>query len=209
MIEYRVRQGDCLYSIAKAHGYFWEVLWNSPENASLKQKRKDPSVLFPDDLVYFPDNNQKQQNCPVDQKHPFEVKTNRCKLKIRLLFNDEPRAAEPYTLSIGGVIFDGVTDGDGWLEEWIPPDKGDGRLTLPNRGEVHTLQLGHMDPITEVSGIQKRLKNLGFYIGKKADGILGPETASGVRAFQKKYGLVVDGIPGPKTQASLKEKYGC
>lgn len=35
------------------------------------------------------------------------------------------------------------------------------------------------------------------------DGIFGPGTQSAVKAFQKKYGLVVDGIVGPKTWAKL------
>ena len=37
----------------------------------------------------------------------------------------------------------------------------------------------------------------------KIDGIFGPITLSAVKAFQKKHGLVVDGIVGPKTWAEL------
>ena len=42
----------------------------------------------------------------------------------------------------------------------------------------------------------------------KIDGIFGPGTRSAVRAFQKKYGLVVDGIVGPKTWKKLLEVAG-
>lgn len=42
----------------------------------------------------------------------------------------------------------------------------------------------------------------------KIDGIFGSGTASAVRAFQKKYGLVVDGIVGPKTWTKLLEVAG-
>ena len=46
--------------------------------------------------------------------------------------------------------------------------------------------------------IQRRLKNWGYYNGA-IDGILGPQSIKAIKAFQKKYGLVQDGIVGPKT----------
>lgn len=39
------------------------------------------------------------------------------------------------------------------------------------------------------------------------DGIFGPGTQSAVRAFQKKYGLLVDGVVGPQTWGKLLELY--
>ena len=39
------------------------------------------------------------------------------------------------------------------------------------------------------------------------DGIFGPGTQSAVRAFQKRYGLTVDGIVGPQTWGKLLELY--
>lgn len=42
----------------------------------------------------------------------------------------------------------------------------------------------------------------------KADGIVGAETVRVVKAFQKSNGLVVDGVPGPKTLEKIKTKWG-
>ena len=53
---------------------------------------------------------------------------------------------------------------------------------------------------------QKYLKRLGFYTGV-LDGREGPLTVKAYKAFQKKYGLVVDGIYGAKTDAKLKSVY--
>ena len=44
--------------------------------------------------------------------------------------------------------------------------------------------------------------------GLAIDGIFGSGTRSAVRAFQKKYGLEVDGIVGPKTWTKLLEVAG-
>jgi len=208
-MDYEVQQGDCLNSIAKVHGLLWTVIWNHPRNASLKAKRKDPNILYPGDVLFIPEKNLRIESGETQQSHTFVLKDSSCKLKITLLCNDKPRASEPYRLTIDGVVSQGQTNSSGSLEQTIEPDASVGHLSLTNVNEDYDLLLGHMDPITEISGIQMRLQNLGFYIGERADGIMGPKTAGGVRAFQSKYGLKVDGIPGPKTQAKLKELYSC
>ena len=57
-----------------------------------------------------------------------------------------------------------------------------------------------------VTQLQLFLSNLGSTL--QIDGIFGNGTASAVRAFQKKYGLDVDGIVGPKTWKKLLEVAG-
>lgn len=54
----------------------------------------------------------------------------------------------------------------------------------------------------DVKKIQTVLKKWGYYNGA-VDGIFGNGTLSAVKAFQKKNGLVVDGIVGPKTAAAM------
>lgn len=55
---------------------------------------------------------------------------------------------------------------------------------------------------TEVRQIQTKLKNWGYYKGS-VDGIFGYQTYQGVRYFQSKNGLKVDGIAGPQTLAAM------
>ena len=54
----------------------------------------------------------------------------------------------------------------------------------------------------EVRKIQTKLKNWGYYTGN-VDGIFGTQTLNAVKKFQRKNGLVVDGIVGTKTLAAL------
>ena len=51
---------------------------------------------------------------------------------------------------------------------------------------------------TEVRNIQTRLKSWGYY-SYSVDGIYGWRTAEAVKKFQRKHGLVADGIAGPRT----------
>lgn len=55
---------------------------------------------------------------------------------------------------------------------------------------------------SEVTAIQKKLKNWGYYTGS-VDGIYGSRTETAVRYFQRKNGLVVDGIAGKNTLAAM------
>lgn len=55
---------------------------------------------------------------------------------------------------------------------------------------------------TEVRNIQTRLKAWQYYF-YTVDGIYGWRTAEAVKKFQRKHGLTVDGICGPKTLAKI------
>jgi membrane-bound lytic murein transglycosylase B len=50
---------------------------------------------------------------------------------------------------------------------------------------------------------QDKLNKLGFDVGE-ADGILGPATRKGVRAFQATVGLIADGYPSKETVDAAK-----
>lgn len=54
----------------------------------------------------------------------------------------------------------------------------------------------------EVTQIQQKLKQWGYYTGN-VDGIFGQKTYEAVKYFQRKNGLTVDGIAGPKTLAAM------
>jgi murein DD-endopeptidase MepM/ murein hydrolase activator NlpD len=54
----------------------------------------------------------------------------------------------------------------------------------------------------DVAALQVALRAHGLYAGT-VDGVRGPRTASGVRSFQSRRGLAVDGIAGPATRRAL------
>lgn len=52
--EYKVKQGDCISSIAAKYGHVPDAIWNDPANRQLKEEREDPNVLKPGDVSFIP-----------------------------------------------------------------------------------------------------------------------------------------------------------
>lgn len=180
-----VSLGDSISSIAKENGFFWETIWNHGSNAALKAKRKDPNVLFPGDEVFVPELEIKEEPRPVDARHPFKLKGEQVKFKLKLLMLGEPRSGEAYTLIIDGVPYRGTTDGNGQLEHVVPANAKGGKLVLRSGKESYPVLIGHLNPIDEISGVQQRLNNLGFNCGPE-DGSISDTLTAAVAAFQKK-----------------------
>lgn len=207
--DYIVGLGECMDSIAFDHGFFKDTLWNDPANAELKRVRKDPNILLAGDRVTIPPLRKKEESGATEKRHRFCRKGVPCKLQLRLCREGDPRGNESYRLVIDGVIlFEGQTDGNGKIKHSIPPDAKIGRLMLQQGKEEYFLQLGHLDPVDQITGMQERLNNLGFNCGE-VDGICGTRTRNAIARFQRHYDLKVDGISGPKTQAKMKEVYSC
>ena len=209
MSRYTVKQGDCISSIAREHGFFWQTLWDHPGNSQLKANRKNPNVLLPGDMVFVPDKSEKKESGATERRHRFVKRGEPAKLRLQLLDNDRPRANEPYVLDIDGQLFSGNADAQGSIEHPIQPNAKRGKLTVgvaPNQQEV-SFQLGNVDPVDEVSGIQARLSNLGLYWGA-ADGEMGSATQAALRRFQCKHGLPATGQADSATRAKLLEEHG-
>jgi len=206
MPNYIVQQGECLSSIAKRQGLFWEKIWNHPRNADLKARRKDPNILYPGDALYVPEREDKEERGATEQRHRFRVKGTPAKFRLRLLKEGRPRKGLPYTLTIDGKIISGETDDEGWIECNIPPDAQSGRLILDHGSEQYSLQLGHLDPVEETTGIQQRLRNLGFYSGE-INGRMGPETQASLAKFQRSQGLEATGRIDEQTRGRLKDTH--
>ena len=199
--QYTVKQGDCISSIAAACGFQWKTIWNHPDNADLKQKRQDPNVLYPGDIVTVPERERKEQSCPTDKRHKFKKKELPTRIKIRLLLDDEPRANAAYELQVGGRTIKGSTDGSGYLEEEIPPDVQTGILIVAEGKvrDVFQLGFGTLDPIDTDEGVRKRLESLGF--GEE-------DLTAAVRAFQFKQGMETTGMVNDVLRKKLQEKFG-
>ena len=204
MPKQKVGSGETTSSLAKKNGFFWRTIWDHPENAQLKAKRKDPNVLFADDDIFIPEKKNKQVSKSSEQEHVFKLKGEPAKIKMQLLQLGEPRKNEAYVIDIDGTQMAGSTDGEGRLEHYIPPDAASGKLILKGGREVYPLRLGYLDPLDSVSGVQQRLNNLGYGCGGEL-GTLGEKTREALKKFQADQNLQATGEADAATKAKLQQ----
>ena len=204
--DYVVKDNDCMSSIAEGSGHFWETLWNLPDNAELKEIRKDPNVLMPGDRLTIPPITIKHVTKATGATYRFRRKGVPAKLHIRLLKEGEPRANESYRVDIDGKLTKGVTDAEGFVDIYIPCKAQKGKLWVgpPENEKLYYLQLGTTLPVERIKGVKQRLKNIGFRCGFIDDEITAVYQDA-VRAFQKEYELPETGVADETTRQKLVE----
>jgi len=75
-------------------------------------------------------------------------------------------------------------------------------LSFSYNREVEAANIIKGDTYSNVVAVQTVLKKWGYYFGA-VDGIFGSQTRAAVKYFQRKNGLVADGIVGNKTEAAM------
>jgi N-acetylmuramoyl-L-alanine amidase len=209
MAIHRVKQGECLSSIAHAYGFGDErFIYEHPNNEGLRAKRPDPNVLFPGDEVFVPDRAEKQVECATGRMHRFNVRRPRPVVRVVLKDRDgETIPDSDYVFRVGKEVRDGKTSG-GLVEEPVPPDALRAELFVPAFKIAMRFDLQNLDPHDEATGAQQRLKNLRLYSGA-VDADIGPRTEAALRAFQRMFGLEETGACDEKTRDALRKHHGC
>jgi hypothetical protein len=200
-----VQPGDCLINVSQQEGFFWETVWNHPQNSQLRDSRKHLNIVKPGDKIFIPDRTIQVLPRPTDQLHRF-VKKGAAKFTLTLLDLGVPRANQPYALMVNGKWKKGQTDGNGTLSESIPPGAREGLLLVGEKQEEITVDFGYIDPIEEISGVKSRLKNLGFYEGQ-IDDEMTPETSAAIAEFQRMVELPGEGKLDDPTRAALVDAH--
>lgn len=231
---YVVQQGDCLSSIAKKFGFRdWKVIYDDPNNKDFKKLRPDPNVVYPGDELFIPDKKDatKKASANVEKLNKFKVKLPKTLLRIQVKDEEEkPLASKKYELrlaapkpSASGLRDDvrkGSTDGDGILEQKIPPDAVQAKLLVfdgdPKEGPLYVwdVSIGHLNPITTASGCKARLNNLGYFCGEAGDDVddsdepIDALTQLAIAGFQEAHKMKPTGDPDEATQKKIVEIHG-
>lgn len=211
MPQHKIHQGECIDSIAAARGLLPETIWDHPNNAALrKSRRDDPNVLMPGDQVFIPLPRRRQEACATTLQHRFRMKRPRRELCIVFVNHlDEPRDGLPYLLEIDGTKITGDTTAAGEVKTRIAPDACRGELTLlpgTEWEERYDLQLGHLDPVSEISGAVARLCNLAYWHDldtRELDETL----QEAIEHYQRDHGLAISGELDDATHDSLRKEH--
>jgi hypothetical protein len=203
-----VKLGDSMSSIADQYGFFWQTLWTHEKNAALAALRGNPNILLPKDRVFIPDKRRREESGMTAKIHTFQLKGVPARLNFRLRdVWGQPRSGVRYTLTVDGNAVSATTGPDGLISQVIPPRAQQATLNLP-AGEQYQFNLGFLNPFDSPSGIQGRLKNLGYY-QQEPSGKLDDVTQQALRRFQADANLPVTGEADQATQNALVALHGC
>jgi hypothetical protein len=129
-------------------------------------------------------------------------------VSVQFTSKGKPLAGEAYVIE-GAKLDPGSLAGTGYLHVPVPARVAAFKIRFPARNEIHTVNVGHLDPPDEPSGIRMRLGMLGFYgrgPGSCADH--DDDLEFGLRRFQRAQGLETTGQLDPATIAKVKEIFG-
>lgn len=214
MAIYTVKQGDCLSSIATEHGFAdWRTIYNHADNAEFRRLRPNPNLIYPGDQLTIPDTENKHEDCPTDAWHDFKIEGQKTFARVRILKGDfSAQEGSAYKLEVDGDAKEGTLGGDGIIEKEISSSAREGTLTVwlggdkSKPGIIWTLRFGELDPVEETTGVQARLKNLGFDPGD-VNGTENDKTKAATKAFQGRMGLTQNGTADATTKSKLKETH--
>jgi len=203
-----------LGTIARKFGFEnFSVLWDHPNNAALKARRKEPTLLAPGDEVFIPDRVRLVFSRLTDASHDFKVQLDTLKLNLRLLELDgEPRknarvvvrVEVPETAAATSSSEQELsTDGDGNITLDIAAHADSGTIEID--GVQFPLRIGGLDPIDTDSGVAQRLSNLGYLV-LSDEGLDPDDLRTAVEDFQSDNDMKVTGEPAD-IEAKLEQAH--
>jgi hypothetical protein len=210
MPNYTVHQGDHLSGIAEQFGFQnIDTIWNHPNNAALKQLRKNPHILFPGDVLFIPDKTDKNAPAPTTKLNKFQIDLTKLKLNLKLQdVNGDPIASKPVTITLEGeIVPPPSTNGSGQTSSTIKKSAKNGLLMV---GDLQfPFLVGSLDPIDQPTGQIARLNNLGYEAGDTTT-VDADAFESAVEEFQCDNGIKpVTGKCDASTQGTLQKVHGC
>lgn len=202
---HRVSQGESVTSLAEASGHFPGAIWSHPENEGLRARRSNMNILAEGDLVFIPDLQAKSVPAATGKLHTYRRRGVPAMFRLQLLRNGKPRKNVRYRLEVLGALITGVTDERGVLEAFVPPSAQEIRLFVGKSTTARVLRVGRLSPADSTSGVQQRLRNLGYDCA--VSGAVDEATRAALRAFQRGAGLKVTGEPDADTLAAVQRAH--
>jgi hypothetical protein len=165
MQPYVIKQGDYLAKLAYQFGFDAETVWMDGKNSDLRALRFNPNILFPGDVLYIPDSPAQAPAGPtlaVGQTNKFtsDIPT----IQIMVLFRGTESttfASQPFTVNELPDVTGLQTNGDGLATIDVPVTLSSITLVFSTLGMTQSVLIADMDPVDTLSGIFKRLQNLG------------------------------------------------
>lgn len=207
LTPYVVRQGDYLLKLADEFGFDADSVWQLPENKPLRDLGRDPNTLCPCDVLYYPASARPSFKLKLGTENAFTSPKPPVTLTVQFLEDGEALANEPYTVD-DDVLPAGSLDGDGTLTAQIDTGVEEFTVRFPKRFETYTVQVGHLDPVDEPSGLTQRLTNLAYVARDPSDDDCDDPVGDALRTFQRDQQLDETGELDDATKQQLLQVHG-
>jgi hypothetical protein len=163
---YVVRQGDFMDQLASRYGFDGDAAWNDGSNDGLRRAGRLPNQLFPGDKLSLPDPTPlKAHALTVGSMNTFTAPaptTTTIGVKFISTEGGASYASKAFFVSELPELTDLSTTGEGVATFDTPVTLSKATIVFSETGETWVLAIGAMDPMTTLSGIFKRLQNLGY-----------------------------------------------
>jgi len=213
---YVVRQGDNLTCLAFRRGFDAETVWNDPKNDDIRAMREDMDVLYPGDLLFLPDSAAASVSLSAQTGNNYGA--NVPKITLRIAFEDDDGAYAGEDFVVVGVDppLELTTDGEGVAVFEIPYTTKSPKVIFPARKEAYVVDVGHLDPVTTKSGVQQRLRLLGWLphpttavtSDALAKTVAHYEMSEALKQFQEASGVTPTGEIDKPTRDALVAAFG-
>lgn len=114
-------------------------------------------------------------------------------LRPRVVVNADQATPEMVTQSVEATI---IRDVQGKIPATIPPPQANAASAKQLKPKI--------PPVEWLTGVKFRLNHLGYSAGPPIH-LYNDRCKRAIRRFQSDYGLATDGVPGPRTQAKLRD----
>ncbi len=211
LLPHVVAQGEYLAKLAFVHGFDADQVWNDPKNQELKERRLDPNVLAPGDVLHIPAKKQEGKPIQKGQSNRYDVKVPT--VKVDLLFRDGDQSLANEAAEVDGLgdpdpDAPRSTDGGGKLSLDVPVTVRELFVTFPKRERLAMhFFVGDVDPVSEGTGVAQRLVNLGYlpaYFDDDPDQE-GDLVKKALAAFQAENGMEPTGEVDDATRNALRD----
>lgn len=206
---YVIRQGDYMSKLGPTRGFNPETAWADPKNDAIRKKRTSMNMLQPGDVVYLPDEPRPRLPVAGGSTNEYTARVPKVTVKLKLQVGGVALPKEPYTIrGVGPDPIEGATDDSGFLTAQVKVHVREFEVELTKRKRTLRVRVGDMDPINELTGVQKRLTHLGYYLPTKTgtenyDALDPRQIVSAIKAFQASKSIPVTGKMDEATSKAL------
>lgn len=209
---YVIRQGDYLTQLAHDQGFDADEVWEHPRNEGVRQSREHRDILAPGDVLHVPRVRPTAHAISGGTTNAYRARVPLTPISIVLMNGRDPIANETcFIEGLGSEPLERRTAEDGRVSFAVPIHVREVRLILQEGRLVFPVLVGHMDPITEASGVRARLQHLGYYLGFQTGEDEEDEEqrlSRAIGAFQREHGIAETGTMDDETRGALRQSHG-